>query len=197
MNTQGQSAEIRSAGIIGGALSGAIVGHMNTEARWLTDDEQALWRLILAGMRKIDRVLDETLLSCSDLSTSEFAVLVSLSEADDQSLRLRDLCTGLDWDRSRTSHQITRMERRGLVAKRKSEGDARGVVVSLTDEGMERLRAAAPEHVESVRRVVFDHLTPEQSVHLKAFMEGVIAVDNPEAGSVYCAVDPDTDDADC
>jgi DNA-binding MarR family transcriptional regulator len=151
---------------------------MATEARWLNDEEQALWRLILAGMRKIDRVIDETLLAGSDLSSSEFSVLVSLSEADGQCLRLRDLCAGLNWDRSRTSHQITRMERRGLVTKRKSEGDARGVVVSLTDEGMRRLQSAAPDHVESVRRVVFDHLEPEQYAHLKAFMEGVMAVDN-------------------
>ncbi|WP_156227638.1 MarR family winged helix-turn-helix transcriptional regulator [Corynebacterium comes] len=151
---------------------------MATEARWLNDEEQALWRLILAGMRKIDRVMDETLLAGSDLSNSEFSVLVSLSEAAEGCLRLRDLCAGLDWDRSRTSHQITRMERRGLVTKRKSEGDARGVIVSLTDEGMRRLRSAAPEHVESVRRVVFDHMTPEQYTHLKSFMEGVVAVAN-------------------
>lgn len=167
-----------SPGISDTTYDGAIVDDMATEARWLNDEEQALWRLILAGMRKIDRVIDETLLAGSDLSSSEFSVLVSLSEAADQCLRLRDLCAGLNWDRSRTSHQITRMERRGLVTKRKSEGDARGVVVSLTDEGMRRLQSAAPDHVESVRRVVFDHLEPEQYAHLKAFMEGVMAVDN-------------------
>ncbi len=164
----------------------AIVENMATEARWLNDEEQALWRLILAGMRKIDRVMDDTLQGGSDLSSSEFAVLVTLSEADDHSLRLRALCGSLDWDRSRTSHQITRMERRGLVTKRKSEGDARGVVVTLTDEGMRRLRSAAPDHVESVRRVVFDHMTPEQHTHLKAFMEQVIAVTNVPGHPEYC-----------
>ncbi len=141
---------------------------------------------MLAGMRKIDRVIDDTLQAGSDLSSSEFAVLVSLSEAEGQSLRLRDICVGLDWDRSRTSHQITRMERRGLVSKRKSEGDARGVVVSLTEEGMRRLRSAAPEHVESVRRLVFDHMTPEQHTHLKAFIEGVIAVSNVPGHPEFC-----------
>lgn len=179
-------------GISGTAYGGAIVGDMATEARWLNDEEQALWRLILAGMRRIDRVIDETLLAGSDLSSSEFSVLVSLSEAPDQSLRLRDLCAGLNWDRSRTSHQITRMERRGLVTKRKSAGDARGVIVSLTEEGMRRLRSAAPDHVESVRRVVFDHMTPEQHTHLKTFMEGVLAVDNVPGhpGFVETPVDP-------
>lgn len=177
-------------------LWAAIVEDMATEARWLNDDEQALWRLILAGMRKIDRVIDDTLQACSDLSSSEFSVLVSLSEAEDQALRLRDLCAGLGWDRSRTSHQITRMERRGLVTKRKSEGDARGVIVSLTDEGMRRLRSAAPEHVESVRRVVFDHMTPQQHAQLKTFMEQVIAVTNVPGHLEFCG-SLRGDDSDC
>lgn len=177
-------------------LWAAIVEDMATEARWLNDDEQALWRLILAGMRKIDRVIDDTLQACSDLSSSEFSVLVSLSEAEDQALRLRDLCAGLGWDRSRTSHQITRMERRGLVTKRKSEGDARGVIVSLTDEGMRRLRSAAPEHVESVRRVVFDHMTPQQHAQLKTFMEQVIAVTNVPGHPEFCG-SLRGDDSDC
>ncbi len=151
---------------------------VNEEPRWLTDDEQSLWRLMLAAQRKLDRVIDETLQRGSELSMSEFSVLVSLSEAEDGSLRLRDLCNGLDWDRSRTSHQITRMERRGLVVKNRSEGDARGVMVGITEDGMRRLQLAAPEHVESVRRVAFDHMTGEQESALRTYLEGVLAADN-------------------
>ena len=105
---------------------------MTTEPRWLNEQEQALWRLILGSIRKINRGMDETLMKGGDLSISEFSVLVALSEADYQQLRLRELCSELEWDRSRTSHQITRMERRGLVEKAKSAGDARGVVVRIT-----------------------------------------------------------------
>ncbi|AKK10862.1 MarR family winged helix-turn-helix transcriptional regulator [Corynebacterium uterequi] len=151
---------------------------MTSEPRWLNDEEQSLWRLMLAASRKVDRVMDDTLQAGSELSTSEFSVLVCLSEAGDCQLRLRDLCVKLDWDRSRTSHQITRMERRGLVLKRKSEGDARGVVVTLTDDGMRRLKAAAPEHVESVRRVAFDHMTEEQARVMRSYCEAVLAVSN-------------------
>lgn len=146
--------------------------------RWLTDDEQALWRSLLAAQRKVNRVIDETLQVGSDLSSSEFAVLVSLSEADAHKQRLRDLCAGLNWDRSRTSHQVTRMERRGLVNKCKSPGDARGVLVCLTEEGMTRLQQAAPEHVESVRRLIFDHLDPDDVPALERFLEGIKAVSN-------------------
>lgn len=151
---------------------------MTTEARWLNDDEQSLWRLMLAASRKVDRVMDETLQAGSELSTSEFSVLVTLSEVHDHQLRLRDLCAELDWDRSRTSHQITRMERRGLVTKHKSEGDARGVIVRITADGLHRLEQAAPEHVESVRRVVFDHMDPADVPALRRFLQGVIDVDN-------------------
>ncbi|WP_018295813.1 MarR family winged helix-turn-helix transcriptional regulator [Corynebacterium lubricantis] len=151
---------------------------MATDARWLNEEEQDLWRAMLATTRKINRAMDETLQAGTDLSTSEFSVLVSLSESEDCEMRLRDLCTDLDWDRSRTSHQITRMERRGLVEKRKSPGDGRGVVVSLTEEGMRRLEQAAPAHVESVRRLVFDHMHPEDVEHLRRWMDGVAQVNN-------------------
>ncbi|MGP6173469.1 MarR family winged helix-turn-helix transcriptional regulator [Corynebacterium sp. A21] len=149
-----------------------------TTPRWLNDEEQALWRLMLAASRKMDRCLDETLLTGNDLSTSEFSVLVSLSESEAPGLRLRDLCSVLDWDRSRTSHQITRMEKRGLVTKESCEGDARGVIVVLTAEGIRRLESAAPDHVESVRRLIFDHLTQEQADVLEGFLEALVAVDN-------------------
>ena len=141
---------------------------------------------MLASSRKIDRVIEETLQLGSELSNPEYSVLVSLSEAEGRSLRLRDLCASLDWDRSRTSHQITRMVRRGLVEKRKSEGDARGVIVALTSDGMTRLENAVPSHVESVRRVAFDHMSPEQARVLRGYLEQVMAVDNVPGAEGFC-----------
>ncbi|KQB86338.1 MarR family protein [Corynebacterium lowii] len=129
-------------------------------------------------MRKIDRVLDETLQVGQDLSSSEFAVLATLSEVEGRRMRLRDLCASLDWDRSRASHLVTRMVKRELVVKGRSEGDARGVEVIITEEGMRRLRLAAPEHVESVRRLIFDHLEEGQMEGLAEFLQGVMAVKN-------------------
>lgn len=161
-----------------------ILAAMTSTPRWLNDDEQELWRQLLAASRKISRAIDETLQKGQDLSSSEFSVLVSLSEAEDGKLRLRDLCSELDWDRSRTSHQVTRMQRRGLVNKSPSAGDARGVEVCLTEDGLRRLVAAAPEHVESVRRLVFDHLDEETAAAMRRFCAGVAAVDNvPGTGS--------------
>ncbi|MDY3127909.1 MAG: MarR family transcriptional regulator [Corynebacterium sp.] len=151
---------------------------MNYAPRWLNDEEQGFWRQYLAAANKIDRVIDDSLHSNGALSAPEYAVMVALSEAEGRQLRLRELCTELNWDRSRTSHQITRMEKRGFVAKEKSEGDARGVMVSLTDEGMRRLEEAVPEHVETVRRLIFDHLDPQDVPALQRFFTNVLAVNS-------------------
>ena len=151
---------------------------MSESVRWLDEDEQDRWRTILQANRKISRVLDETLLNASGLSTAEYGVLVVLSEAPDQCLRLCALCDELMWDRSRTSHQITRMEKRGLLRKERFSGDGRGVSVLLTDEGMQRLKKAVPDHVESVRRLIFDHLHTEDVPSIRRFMNAVLAVDN-------------------
>lgn len=147
---------------------------MSDAPHWLSDAEQDLWRLMLATSRKISRALDDTLQADSNLSSPEFSVLVSLSEAEEHTMRLRDLCWVLEWDRSRTSHQVTRMAKRGLVSKQKSPGDARGVLVTLTDDGLHRLEAAVPGHVESVRRLVFDHLDPDDIPTLTKFFQGVL-----------------------
>ena len=163
---------------------------MKHEPRWLNGEEQDLWRLMIAASRKVSRVLDDTLLADADLSSSEFAVLVSLSEAEEQSLRLRDLCADLDWDRSRTSHQVTRMAKRGLVTKEKSPGDARGVLVCLTKDGMRRLESAVPEHVESVRRLVFDHLDPDAVAPLRTFFNGIMEADNVPGSPGYRGAQP-------
>ncbi|APT82924.1 MarR family winged helix-turn-helix transcriptional regulator [Corynebacterium ammoniagenes] len=151
---------------------------MIEQPRWLNDDEQELWQLILAATRKLDRGMENTLQAGGELSMPEFAVLATLSDAEEQQMRLRELCNFLEWDRSRTSHQVTRMERRGLLTKCKSVGDARGVMVQLTEEGSRRLAASAPDHVESVRRLVFDHLKPEDIPSLQRFLQGILDVDN-------------------
>lgn len=151
---------------------------MPSQTRWLDDEEQELWRLLLGAVRKINRGVDETLKAGGEVSASEFAVLVALSEAPEQHLRLHELCTQLEWDRSRASHQVTRMEKRGLLYKEPDAVDARGINVCVTHVGIEHLRRAAPEHVESVRRMVFDHLQPEDVPALRRFFNGVLQAKN-------------------
>lgn len=154
---------------------------MTTKPTLLTQAEQDFWCLIQASVHKLSRTMDETLQAGSALSSAEFAVLSAIAEADDHALRLRELCTALKWDRSRTSHQVTRMERRGLVRKEKSPGDARGILISLTDEGERRFEAAAPAHVEFVRRLIFDHMHAQDSEAVTRFLNGILAAETVAA----------------
>lgn len=128
------------------------------DVRWLTDEEQRLWRSILNAKRAVDRSIDLQLQESLDISTADFSVLVVLSEAENNVVRMRTLCESLDWDRSRMSHQITRMERRGLVTKERCACDNRGIDVTLTEHGRHVIEKAAPNHVKLVRHVVFDVL---------------------------------------
>ena len=146
---------------------------MTAQPRWLSDDEQHLWRTILEVFRNVTTTIDDRLQDTAALSSPDFSVLVVLSEAHNRTLRLRDLCGELGWDRSRTSHQVTRMEKRGLVAKQVSPGDARGILVTITDDGLSRLAAAAPDHVETVRRLIFDHLTDERTAALQGILDDI------------------------
>ena len=149
------------------------------EPRWLSDKEQAFWRKFLLAMRKVQHGIDRDLQTSHGLTTPEFAVLVNLSEAmPDQEMRLRDLCLALDWGRSRTSHQVTRMEKRGLLSKRKCPEDGRGIVIGITEDGMSRLVAAAPDHVESVCRIVFDQIDENHLAPVEDFFDRIIG-DNP------------------
>lgn len=131
------------------------------DIQWLTEEEQGLWRSILDAERAMDRAIDLQLQESHDISTADFSILVNLSEAEGHVMRMRALCDALEWDRSRMSHQITRMERRGLVTKQRCEWDSRGIDVSLTDRGLAVIQKAAPSHVALVRRIVFDVLGEE------------------------------------
>lgn len=125
---------------------------------WLDDDAQATWRAFLAVHDELSRHLERGLQRRSGLSRQDFAVLVQLSEAPSGTLRPGDLCRALSWEQSRTSHQLGRMERRGLVERRPCSEDGRGALVSITADGRDAIVAAAPGHVRDLRAVFVDVL---------------------------------------
>jgi len=129
-------------------------------ARWLDADEDRAWRGWLAMTDRLHSQLASDLLADSGLSYADYQILVHLSEAADHSIRMSDLATRLDWSKSRASHQVARMETRGLVRRQECSSDARGAFAVLTDAGMEQIRSAAPGHVQSVRRHFIDLLDP-------------------------------------
>jgi DNA-binding MarR family transcriptional regulator len=98
----------------------------------------------------------------SNMSTADFAVLVELTDVPEGRQRFLDLAQSLEWEKSRMSHHIARMAKRGLVAREECAEDGRGAFVVITDAGREAIEAAAPLHVEAVRALFLDHVTPAE-----------------------------------
>jgi DNA-binding MarR family transcriptional regulator len=131
-------------------------------AAWLSDDEQRTWRTYLRMSSLLPAALNRELQQDSGLTLPEYEVLVQLSEAPQRRLRPFQICEALSWEQSRLSHQLTRMERRGLVARRECEADGRGAFIELSPAGADAIGAAAPRHVAAVRRLVFERFSETQ-----------------------------------
>ena len=132
------------------------------DVRWLTDEEQQVWRQWLDLGARITNALSRELQLDSTISLADYEVLVYLSESPDHRQRVVALAEAMKWERSRLSHQITRMAKRGLVRRESCDNDGRGAFVILEEQGLEAITAAAPGHVEAVRHMMFDGLSAEQ-----------------------------------
>lgn len=129
---------------------------------WLTDDQQRVWRSWLKLNRELPAALGRALQAGSELSMADFEVLVNLTDVPDGRLRISELADNMNWERSRVSHQLKRMEARGLIDRAGCPDDGRGSYVGITKAGRSAIEAAAPDHVETVRRLVIDVLTEEE-----------------------------------
>ncbi|MEP6851717.1 MAG: MarR family winged helix-turn-helix transcriptional regulator [bacterium] len=146
-----------------------------SEPRWLDEREARAWRGFALMRMHLDRQLEQQMLRDADLSAADYALLVPLSEADPHVMRARDLGRLTGWDRSRLSHQVRRMEQRGLLERRRCDTDARGTDIALTDKGWSAVSAAAPGHVATVRSLFVDLLEPAELDTLAAISERVLS----------------------
>jgi DNA-binding MarR family transcriptional regulator len=145
------------------------------QPRWLDERESHLWRSWLRMNNELVGRLEELVNRESGLSGADYAVLVPLSESAEGRLRARDLRREIIWDRSRLSHHLGRMEKRGLIVREECEEDARGSMVRLTDAGRAAIEGAAPEHVEATRRYLFDLLSDDEIAVLTTVFDRVLA----------------------
>jgi DNA-binding MarR family transcriptional regulator len=143
--------------------------------RWLDEDEQRAWRAFLRLQAQLAARLNRQLQSDSGLSLADYAVLAQLSEAPEGRLRPYELQRDLDWEQSRLSHHLARMQRRGHVRREECTVDGRGAFIALTDAGRAAIEAAAPGHVEAVRRLFFDRLTGQQVAALNRISANILA----------------------
>jgi len=140
---------------------------------WLTDEEQQAWRATVQLSQLLLRQLDRDL-TAYDLNGRDYEILVELSEAPDHRMRMTDLADATSQSRSRLSHQISRMEKRGLVRRDECEGDKRGTFAVLTKAGFETIERVAPHHVEQVRRHFIDRLTAEQLEEIRSAFRPIV-----------------------
>lgn len=154
--------------------------------RWLKDVEQQTWRSWLEVMRLLPAQLEDRLHERHSLNLTDYQVLVELSEADDGRLRMTELANRTSLSKSRLSHQIGRMERAGLVERQDCPSDRRGAFAVITGQGWDLIRAAAPEHVNDVRELFIDLMSPQEVAVVGQAM-GIIAEKLRQRPGTGCA----------
>ncbi len=155
------------------AATGAFASTLRpVEPEWLTDEEQGVWRRLLCVESQLEGRLDHDLREAHKLSLAEYGVLVHLSEAGPEGLRMSELAERLLLSRSGLTRRIDTMVRAGLVERRSCPDDGRGSMASLTRDGEARLAEAAPTHVAGVRRYLLKPLGD-----LTGLAEGLAAVE--------------------
>jgi DNA-binding MarR family transcriptional regulator len=135
---------------------------MKETPRWLTAEEQQAWRGFVRMHDRLLLRLGRALQADSGLSFADYGVLVELTDVPDGRRRFQELARAVEWEKSRMSHHIVRMAKRGLVLREECPDDGRGAYVVITPAGREALEAAAPRHVAAVRGAFIDHLSPEE-----------------------------------
>jgi DNA-binding MarR family transcriptional regulator len=126
----------------------------------LSPHELRVWHAFKLMGEDVMRRVDRDIAEATGLSGPDFGVLSRLGYCGQGGMRQQVLAESMGWDKSRLSHQLTRMKERGLIERRK--GDQRVVLVVLTKHGREKLKAARPIHAESVRRNLLARLNEEQ-----------------------------------
>ena len=156
---------------------------MSSDVRWLTAQEERLWRRWLTLNARLSATLHKELQEDAGLSMPDFEVLVHLTDSPEGRMRVTDLARLLQWERSRVSHHVTRMARRRLVQRVECAEDGRGAFIVITPQGRAAIEQAAPGHVTTVRRLVFDALRPQDVDAFATIIEKALAqLDNQAKG---------------
>ena len=162
-----------------------------SEPRWLSDDEQRVWRDFSLASRMLAAHLEGQLQRDSGMPHTYYEVLVSLSEAPGRRLRMSELADARSSSRSRLSHAVARLEANGWVRREACPTDKRGAWAVLTREGFAAIEEAAPGHVEAVRESLFDPLTPEQVAALGEISAAIRNQLSPHCAAAAAAAECD------
>jgi DNA-binding MarR family transcriptional regulator len=147
---------------------------MDAQPRWLDPEQKAAWESFIRMQETLIGRLSRRVHVDSGLSAADYTVLVSLTERGNGRMRFLDLAKLVEWEKSRMSHQVTRMAKRGLVTREECPDDGRGAFIVATPAGYKAIEEAAPQHVEHVRRLFIDALTPNQLTTLGRLSQRVL-----------------------
>lgn len=142
---------------------------------WLDDDEMRAWRGLVEVFAAVHASLEAELLDGFGLSEGDYGVLVNLSEAPARRLRMCDLAARLHLSPSGLTRRLDGLVRQGMVLREPSEDDRRVTLAVLSESGQAALEAAAPAHVDGVRRHYLDHLSRDQIRELGAAFAAITA----------------------
>jgi len=145
------------------------------QPRWLNADERRAWLALLSINTLLPSALDTQLQSAGKLSLFDYNVLAMLSETEGRYLPMSELAARTSASLSRLSHVVTKLQKRGWVERQAHPGDARVTVAHLTEAGMSTIVSLAPGHVESVRTLMLDSLSPDDVADLARIGEKIVA----------------------
>ncbi|MCH5677653.1 MarR family winged helix-turn-helix transcriptional regulator [Streptomyces gilvus] len=140
----------------------------------LKPEEWDLWDRWMHAQRLLLQEIDRRLQAEFGISKAEFSVLVTLLRAPGREVRVVDMADSLGWEKSRVSHQLTRMERRGFVVRTESGASGRRTGIGLTPDGRRLAERAVVAHAGNVRRYFIDQLAPEQAAAVSAWSDHMI-----------------------
>ena len=147
---------------------------MPTEPHWLDAREERAWRAFMHARDQLNACLNQHLLQDSGLSGADYEILAVLSGLPEGRMPSQELGALVRWEKSRLSHQVRRMQERGLIAREPNPADGRSAMIVLLPAGRHAIQDAAPEHLRNVRRHMIDLFTPAELDTLAGLNERIL-----------------------
>ncbi len=152
---------------------------IDDNVQWLNEQEAETWLNVWSFHAWLPSRLDAHLKRDFGISHYDYFAMAQISMAEEGRLRMSALAAQSDMTLSHLSRVITRLEKQGWVRRTPDPTDGRSTFAELTDAGRALVRAAAPAHVDEVRRIIFDNLTAEESAQLGTAMRKIVAALRP------------------